>query len=50
VPFEEQVADILTKGLSVKKFEDLASKLGMWDIHSPVLGGLLAHENFKEKK
>lgn len=35
VPSEEQVADILTKGLPVKRFEDLVSKLEMWDIHSP---------------
>jgi len=35
VPSKEQVADILTKGLPVKRFEDLVSKLGMCDIHSP---------------
>lgn len=35
VPSEEQVVDILTKGLPVKRFEELASKLGMWDIHFP---------------
>ena len=35
VPSKEQVLDILTKGLPVKRFEDLVSKLGMCDIHSP---------------
>jgi len=36
VPSEKQVADLFTKGLPVRKFEDLVCKLGMIDIHSPV--------------
>ena len=35
VPSRCQVADILTKGLPTTQFEDLVSKLGMIDIHSP---------------
>ena len=31
-----QVADILTKGLPAKRFDDLTNKLGMCDIHSPI--------------
>ena len=32
---ENQVADVLTKGLAPRRFEVLISKLGMIDIHSP---------------
>ena len=34
VPFEEQCADIFTKGLSTKAMKHLISKLGMSSIHS----------------
>lgn len=30
-----QIADVLTKGLPIKRFEELISKLRMIDIHSP---------------
>lgn len=35
VPSKCQVTDILTKGLPTAQYEDLVSKLGMSDIHSP---------------
>ena len=36
IPFvssENQLVDLLTKGLPIKRFEELTSKLGMIDIH-----------------
>jgi len=35
VSSNQQAANILTKGLPIKRFEELVSKLGMVDIHSP---------------
>ena len=35
VPSTQQVADVLTKGLPRKQFEDLVDKLGMINIYSP---------------
>ena len=35
VSSEEQVADVFTKGLAAKRFENLICKIGMIDIHSP---------------
>ena len=35
VPSEEQVENVLTKGLAVKRLMDLTCKLGVIDIHSP---------------
>ncbi|KAK9924401.1 hypothetical protein M0R45_032770 [Rubus argutus] len=35
VPTEEQLADILTKGVSKKVFYDSLSKLGMVDVYAP---------------
>jgi len=38
IPFvssANQIADVLTKGLPIKRFEEHISKLGMIDIHSP---------------
>ena len=35
IPSRLQLADMFTKGLSTKQFEDLTCKLGMIDIHSP---------------
>ncbi|RVW15007.1 hypothetical protein CK203_090450 [Vitis vinifera] len=35
IPTVEQVADILTKGLPKKQFDDLVSKLAMNDIFKP---------------
>lgn len=32
IPVIEQVADILTRGLPKKQFDDLVSKLAMYDI------------------
>jgi hypothetical protein len=34
-----QLADILTKGLSVKAFEDISCKLGLYDIYHHSLRG-----------
>ena len=36
VPSEKQLANLLTKGLPLKWFEELVNKLGMIDIHLPV--------------
>ena len=44
VPSEKQVADLLTKGLATRIFENLICKIGMIDIHSPVRGGVLPCE------
>ena len=44
IPFvssENQLADLLTKGLPIKRFEELTSKVGMMDIHLPAWGGVL---------
>jgi hypothetical protein len=35
VPSGLQLADVLTKGLPLERFQDLTCKLGMIDIHSP---------------
>lgn len=35
VPSEDQLVDMLTKGLAPRKFEESLCKLGMQDIHSP---------------
>ena len=38
IPFvtsENQLVDLLIKGLPIKRFEELTSKLEMMDIHSP---------------
>ena len=35
VPSDLQLADVLTKGLSTEKFQDLTCKLEMFDINSP---------------
>ena len=34
---EIQLADVLTKGLPTARFQDITNKLGMEDIHSPIL-------------
>jgi hypothetical protein len=36
---EDQLADILTKGLSIKPFENISRKLGLYDIYHPSLRG-----------
>ena len=36
---EEQLADVFTKGLTRKAFENILSKLGMYDIYLPSLRG-----------
>ena len=41
IPSRLQLADMFTKGLPIKQFEDLTCKLGMIDIHSPTWGGVL---------
>ena len=38
---ENQLADILTKGVSSKIFNLALDKLGIRDIYAPVQGGLL---------
>ena len=35
VPSGHQLVDVLTKGLPTERFQELTSKLGMIDIHSP---------------
>ena len=50
VPFEKHVADLLTKGLTTRRFEDLVCKLGMIDIHSLDWGGMLAEKDLNEDK
>jgi hypothetical protein len=39
VKSKDQLADILTKGLSVRAFEDISYKLGLYDIYHPNLRG-----------
>jgi hypothetical protein len=34
---EDQLVNIFTKGLSVKTFENISSKLGLYDIYNPSL-------------
>lgn len=41
IPTVEQVANILTKRLPKKQFDDLVSKLAMNDIFKPAWGGVL---------
>ena len=41
VPSEDQLAYVLTKGLPSEQFQNIVSKLGMDDIHSPAWGGVL---------
>ena len=41
IPTDEQVADILTKGLPKKQFDKLVSKLAMEDIFKPTWVGVL---------
>ena len=43
VTTNQQLADILTKWVTVAVFEDLVSKLGMSDIYSPAWGGVLEY-------
>ena len=42
VPSKHQLADILIKGLNNSMFHDLIFKLGMEDIYSSALGGVLS--------
>lgn len=41
VPSGHRLTDVLTKGLSTERFWKLTCKLGMINIHSPALGGVL---------
>ncbi|XP_020245146.1 uncharacterized protein LOC109823273 [Asparagus officinalis] len=41
VPITEWIADILTKGLPKKQFDNLIGKLAMEDIYKPTRGGVL---------
>ena len=36
---EDQIADVFTKGLDPKPFEEITSKLGLFDIYNPSLRG-----------
>ena len=40
MPTKEQVADVLTKGMSRSNFEYMVSKLGMLNIFCPAWGGV----------
>jgi Reverse transcriptase (RNA-dependent DNA polymerase) len=42
---KDQLADIFTKGLSVRAFEDISCKLGSYDIYHPSLRGVLRNKN-----
>ena len=42
VPSKHQLVDILIKGLNNSMFHDLIFKLGMEDIYSSALGGVLS--------
>ncbi|KAJ3688051.1 hypothetical protein LUZ61_017215 [Rhynchospora tenuis] len=37
VKSSDQLADIFTKGLCIKNFEDISCKLGLYDIYNPSL-------------
>ena len=39
VKSEDQLADIFTKGLSAKVFENISCKLGLYDLYNPSLRG-----------
>ncbi|KAJ4789630.1 Copia protein [Rhynchospora pubera] len=39
VKSKDQLADIFTKGLSIKAFENISCKLGLYDIYKPSLRG-----------
>jgi hypothetical protein len=39
VKSENQLADILTKGLNVKAFENISCKLGLYNLYNPSLRG-----------
>jgi mevalonate pyrophosphate decarboxylase len=39
VKSEDQLADILTKGLNVKAFENILCKLGLYNLYNPSLRG-----------
>ncbi|KAJ4803348.1 Copia protein [Rhynchospora pubera] len=45
VKSEDQLADIFTKGLIPKIFEDIVSKLGLIDIYNPSLRGSVENKN-----
>ena len=44
VPTEEQLADILTKAVSSKAFQDALGKLDIRDMYAPTWGGVLECE------
>jgi hypothetical protein len=39
VKSKDQLADIFTKGLSVKLFENISDNLGLYDLYNPSLRG-----------
>ena len=39
VKSQDQLADVFTKGLGTRAFEDITSKLGLFDIYNPSLRG-----------
>ena len=49
VSTKDHVTDVLTKGLPNNVFQDLISKLGMKDIHSPAWGWVLADRGFLQE-
>lgn len=41
VKTDDQLAFILTKGLTSTQFSSIVNKMGMWDLYSPTWGGVL---------
>ena len=50
IPIEEQVVDVITKGVHKRQFDFLVGKLAMEDIFKPAWGGVLENRNWYEKK
>ena len=46
IPIDEQIVDVLTKGLCKKQFEKLTGKLATKDIFKPAFGGVLERRIF----
>ncbi|KAJ3704631.1 hypothetical protein LUZ61_008336 [Rhynchospora tenuis] len=44
VKSKDQLADIFTKGLSIKAFEDISYKLGLYDFYKPSLRGSVGNK------
>jgi len=47
---EDQLADIFTKGLSIQRFENISSKLGLFDLYNPSLRGSVENKEERGRK